>query len=239
MSRIIIWTLILMVILAIGSVMMANRSVFESLAPGGNAQESQDQTFAAFQNLIARAKSGDAQAQFNVGRAYAEGRGVEASKPTAAGYFTKAANQGHANAQVRLGLMYYYGDGVRQDYYKAAKMFRLAASMGLNKDAQYMLAEMYRLGQGVQNDVSQAVKYYRLSAKRGHPGAQMFLGSMYEKGWGIKKDLVAAYVFYARAVPQAKNAKAYNKQYDPVASLARVKALMTRVQLAEAGKLLK
>ena len=233
MSRIILWTLVLMVVLAIAAGIMANRTVVEDSASPGKAQ---DKVFAGFQTLITRAKSGDPQAQFGAGRAYAEGRGVAVSKPTAAAYFAKAAEQGHANAQVRLGLMYYYGDGVRQDYYKAAKWFRLAASMGLNQDAQYMLAEMYRTGQGVHNDISKAVEYYRLSAKRGHVGAQMFLGNMYEKGWGIQKDLVTAYVWYTRAVPQAKQAKAYNKSYKPVASLARVKELMTRVQLDEAAR---
>ena len=111
------------------------------------------------------AKKGDADAQFNVGLLYEQGKGVPVdgnSKAmdyeiaaqnyvTAMKWYTLAAAQGYAQAQTQLGAMYYNGQGVVQDYKTAMKWFTLAAEEG-NGSAQYGLSIMHARGQSVAQD---------------------------------------------------------------------------------------
>jgi hypothetical protein len=68
-----------------------------------------------------------AEADFQRGRDYAEGRGVEKDLAKAAEYYRKAAEQGHAEAQFSLGYAYRYGYGVAKDIDEAARWYRKAA----------------------------------------------------------------------------------------------------------------
>ncbi|HAC06405.1 MAG TPA: hypothetical protein DCF71_11160, partial [Gemmatimonadetes bacterium] len=84
------------------------------------------------------AEQGDARAQTNLGRMYANGRGVPEDKAEAVRWYRLGAEQGYAIAQTTLGLMYSLGDGVPQDYVEAARWLRLAAEQG-DPRAQYFL----------------------------------------------------------------------------------------------------
>jgi TPR repeat protein len=53
--------------------------------------------------LKARAEQGDASAQFDLGLAYAGGRGVPKNLTHDVKWYRKAADQGHADAQYHLG----------------------------------------------------------------------------------------------------------------------------------------
>jgi TPR repeat protein len=59
------------------------------------------------------AEQGHAEAQYNLGGMYAEGRGVPQDYGKAVKWFRKAAEQGHAEAQYNLGGMYFGGRGVQ------------------------------------------------------------------------------------------------------------------------------
>jgi len=61
--------------------------------------------------LRARAEQGDANAQFNLGVMYANGRGVPQDDAAAVRWFRLAADQGNAGAQHNLGFMYGTGAG--------------------------------------------------------------------------------------------------------------------------------
>ncbi len=76
------------------------------------------------------AEQGVADAQLELGRLYAEGRGVALDESKAAGMFARAANQGNATAQMLLGLSYWFGKGVPQDFAEAYKWLTLAANQG-------------------------------------------------------------------------------------------------------------
>ena len=56
------------------------------------------------------AASGDACAQFRLGRAYDNGNGVGQDKETAIRWYLQAAEQGYAKAQYNLGVSYCSGD---------------------------------------------------------------------------------------------------------------------------------
>ena len=76
------------------------------------------------------ADKGDADAQYNLGRMYANGRGVPQDYAAAVSWYRKAAEQRHADAQYNLGGMYAKGQGVPQDYVQAHMWWNLAAAKG-------------------------------------------------------------------------------------------------------------
>jgi TPR repeat protein len=84
------------------------------------------------------AENGDAEAQNNLGCAYARGEGVERNYEEAVKWCRKAAEQGDATAQNNLGLAYTHGEGVEQDHDEAVKWFRKATENGY-AGAQYSL----------------------------------------------------------------------------------------------------
>ena len=73
------------------------------------------------------AKQGDANAQYNLGVMYDNGRGVPQGYKTAVKWYRLAAEQGYADAQYNLGLMYAEGRGVPKDDKTALKWYKLAA----------------------------------------------------------------------------------------------------------------
>ena len=74
------------------------------------------------------AKKGFAQAQYNLGVLYLEGKGVKANLIKAKKLFEFAAEQGVVKAQNKLALMHVKGMGVVKDFNKAIKWWNLAAA---------------------------------------------------------------------------------------------------------------
>lgn len=109
------------------------------------------------------AEKGDPEAQFNLGRKYAEGKGVSQNYAESVKWYRKAADQGHAVAQYGLGLAYYNAKGVAQDYAEALNWFRKAADQGVAL-AQSNLGVMYARGEGVPKDDVEAYAWYNLAA---------------------------------------------------------------------------
>ena len=72
------------------------------------------------------AEQGDANAQFNLGVAYRNGRGVARDFAEAVRWYRLAAEQGFAVAQNYLGAMYDNGEGVERDHEEAVRWYRLA-----------------------------------------------------------------------------------------------------------------
>jgi len=100
---------------------------------------------------------GYADAQYNLGVCYKNGKGVTQDYSEAAKWFRNAADQGYAIAQVDLGWCYDTGKGVAQDYSETVKWNRKAAEQG-NVIAQSNLGWCYAQGHGVTQDYSEAVK---------------------------------------------------------------------------------
>jgi uncharacterized protein len=66
------------------------------------------------------AEQGLANAQYNLGLTYGNGRGVLQDDREAVKWWRKAAEQGNAIAQMNLGANYARGEGVPQDFIRAA-----------------------------------------------------------------------------------------------------------------------
>ena len=115
--------------------------------------------------MTARAATGDALAQVNLGNMYRTGEGVPQDYAEAMRWYRLAADQGHAAAQTNLGVMYGTGEGVPQDYAEAMRWYRLAADQG-HAAAQFNLGVMYTDGNGVPQDYVQAHMWFNLAASR-------------------------------------------------------------------------
>ena len=99
------------------------------LEDGVAASERGDYTTAL--NLFhSLAVQGDAEAQFNLGVMYYDGKGVPQDYAEAAKWYRLAATQGNADAQFNLGTMYAKGQGVVQSYVRAHLWFSLSSFSG-------------------------------------------------------------------------------------------------------------
>ncbi len=120
----------------------------------------------SIRSLRATAQQGNADAQYELGRRYRKGDGVEKNPQQAVEWFRLAASQGHANAQNLLGVMYSDGRGIGKDLARAAEMFRLAAKQH-HAAAQLSLGVSYEQGLGVPVDYPRALMWYRFSKYEG------------------------------------------------------------------------
>ena len=119
------------------------------------------------QDLRRRAIQGEAQAQFELGCLYDEGKGVWEDHAKKSELWHSAAEQGHVGAQCALGRLCHVPPA---DDAEAAKWFCRAAWRG-SVDAQYEIAWLYAEGKGVPKDEREAYIWLSISAMEGHSGA--------------------------------------------------------------------
>ena len=83
------------------------------------------------------AEQGDADAQFNLGNMYDNGKGVKQDYFEAVKWYRKVAEQGNANAQVLLGFLYILGKGVQRNKALAKEWFGKACDNGDQEGCEY------------------------------------------------------------------------------------------------------
>ncbi|HEY5914366.1 MAG TPA: PEGA domain-containing protein [Verrucomicrobiae bacterium] len=177
------------------------------------------------------AEQGLAEAQHQLGLDYTGGDGVKMNKAEGARWFRRAAEQNLVEAQVDFGLCCVRGDGVAANGVEGVEWFRKAAARG-SGDAEYQVGKCYLEGAGVSKDIDQALMWIRHAAERGFPPAQNELGVCYEKGIGVTKDPLQAYKWFALAA-----ARDDAHAVDIRVSLAKMEALLSKEQVAEAQRL--
>ncbi len=139
----------------------------------------------AFREWKAGADAGQAEAQFDLGVLYAQGRGVQRDLTEAARWYRKAAAQGNAEAEFALGQMYSRGWGVPRDEADALRWFEMANNPDSDgPPTDWALIEGY----GMEQDQKQAAYWYELAAAKGHAEAQYNLGRLYATGKGVPHD---------------------------------------------------
>jgi localization factor PodJL len=167
--------------------------------------------------LGSAAASGDALAQFEIARRFAEGKGVVQDHKQAFVWYERAATRGLALAQFCLGAYYERGVGTDPDRERARVWYRRAAEQGYAK-AMHNLAVL-SVGSGeMQADYPAAAAWFRKAAERGLTDSQFNLGILYENGRGVPRDPQEAYKWYALAA----------RSGDPMAArrLEQIKARM-------------
>ena len=138
---------------------VALAAILITLAPGVWVHARQELTPAAVAETHARAGHGDADAQYELGIMYAEGRGVPQNDAVAFAWYRQAAEQGVAEAQFNVGLMYSAGRGVPRDEAEAVTWYQQAAAQGL-AEAQVNLGVIFAAGQVVVSDLVTAYIYF-------------------------------------------------------------------------------
>lgn len=89
--------------------------------------------------LIRKAESGDAEAQYELGHKYQSGEdGFESNLDEAKKWYLKAAELGNSNAQVQIAFFYNYGLGGPKDLEKAEYWFLKAAAQSNYRAYDYL-----------------------------------------------------------------------------------------------------
>jgi hypothetical protein len=153
---------------------------------------------------VARAKAGDATAQYDVGVFYARGDGLVQDYASAASWFHAAAAQGNVAAEYNLGVLYGQGLGVAKDKTAALNWYRSAADQN-HPAAQFNLALAYAAGNGTKQDFATAARWYQRAAEQGLAPAMVNLAILFEQGNGIDRSLVDAYAWYSAAAERGDN----------------------------------
>jgi len=139
----------------------------------------------AYSEWKAAAEAGVAEAQFDLGVLYAQGRGVQRNLTEATKWYRKAAEQGNSEAEFALGQMYSLGWGVPRDEADALRWIQMANDPDSDgPPTDWALIEGY----GVSRDAKEAAYWYQLAADKGHAEAQYNLGRLYATGEGVRKD---------------------------------------------------
>jgi uncharacterized protein len=154
---------------------------------------------ASFEQTMAAAEKGNADAQNALGLAYFSGLRGEENTPAAVSWFEKAAQQKHPAAMYNLGVLAYNGEVASTNKAKGVELIKEAAGAG-NPDAQYMIGTMYQSGAITgARDFNQAYTYVSSAAHQGFPEAQNRLGYFYSNGLGVIKNDNIAHEWYLKA----------------------------------------
>ena len=167
-------------------------------APAANAGAADHGTAPGPSALQALAEQGKADAQFDLGFAYAKGQGVTRDDVAAHHWFALAAAQGMAKAQYWMGFMAERGRGGQRSYADALQWYRRAADQGFSP-AEVAMGRFYGRALGVARDPAQRNDWYRRAAEHGNPVGQWALGNFYQFGDGMPKDMTQARQWYERA----------------------------------------
>jgi len=153
----------------------------------------------------AAANRGDANAQFNLGRMYADGDGVEPDMDEAIKWYRLAATNGHSEAQFNLGVILTSRLGEDRNIHDAIRFYEQAFANGI-AEAAHNLAVIYDEGIEVQKDLKTAIIWYTRAAEKGLAHAQHKLAHSFSSGAGVAKDNTIAFKWFLAAAEQGDSA---------------------------------
>lgn len=148
-------------------------------------------------DLLAKAKQGDARSQLLLAYRYRDGVGVKRDYAGAMRWAHPAADRGNAEAQDFVGWMYFAGRGVKQSPEIAAGYFKAAA--GKSAAAAWNLGQCYFAAQGVDHNVPKALEAWKKAAAMKHGRAASTAAMVYLAGEGVPADAKAARKLAERA----------------------------------------
>ncbi len=134
------------------------------------------------------AERGLPDAEYFYGECFNWGIGVEANKPEAISWLTRAADHGHARAQFTLGVVTILIKPSPEGAEELVKWWSKASKQGL-ADAQMALGSMFL---DAKKDVNMAFGLVKLAAEQGNVKAQVRLSECYLTGEGCVIDTTEA-----------------------------------------------
>ena len=193
------------------------------------------------------AESGSAAAQYELGDALWNGRGIAEDDVEAVRWYRKAAEQGFMPAERRLGLVLggnrvlhdLYGSGPRENLAEAAQWFRKAAEQG-DRESMMALGYFYWNGKGVSQNWSEGTRWYARDAEEnGDTQAMDKLSWAYFNGKGVEKNAAEAYR-WLKAALLIDQARGGSPRFPPettwTAALKTIAADLKPDQVAAADK---
>jgi localization factor PodJL len=147
-------------------------------------------------DLLARAQTGDPEAQFELAAHYAEDSAATGKLALAAQWYEKAAQQGHAVAEYRLASLYEKGRGVAKDIERAKDLYQRAAEKG-NIRAMHNLGVLAAEGTDGKPNYTSAALWFSKAAEYGVKDSQYNFAVLLARGLGVTKDLVRSYTWFA------------------------------------------
>lgn len=176
-----------------------------------------------FVEKVILAEKGDSEAQYFVGKCYAEGNGIGRNLRKSIEWYNKAAKHGSAEARYQVGRCYLEGKGVKENWEKAIECFTTIqdklACLKVSEDCkefvkyaifaekgsancQFLLGLCYFRGKGVRKDWDKAINWILRSAGQNYPQAQYYLGLCYKQGKGVKMDMEKGFDCFENAAKQ-------------------------------------
>jgi hypothetical protein len=141
-----------------------------------------------------KADEGDAYAQFKIGLAYSQGKGIKEDDATASEWWIKASEQGEPHAQFALAGAYYHGKGIEKNDEKFIELLKKSAEQN-EGHAMLLLGKEYLSGDIVEKDETKANEQFKKAfeilqkaAKDGDSFAMRRLGLMYSDGYGVYEN---------------------------------------------------
>ena len=163
----------------------------------------------ALEWLTEAAEAGLVHAQYELGKIYRDGRGVEKDALLAAAWLTRAAEQGSDAASYALGaLLLTGGEGLAKDILSALNWLRRSAEDG-NQYAQYQLGRLLLRGEDAPREIEEAVRWLTASAEQGNRYAQYALGKLYLMGKEVPRDPEAAVRWFTLSAAQGNEYAQY------------------------------
>ena len=163
----------------------------------------------ALEWLTEAAEAGLVHAQYDLGKIYRDGRGVEQDALLAAAWLTRAAEQGSDAASYALGaLLLTGGEGLAKDILSALNWLRRSAEDG-NQYAQYRLGRLLLRGEDAPREIEEAVRWLTASAEQGNRYAQYALGKLYLMGKEVPRDPEAAVRWFTLSAAQGNEYAQY------------------------------
>jgi TPR repeat protein len=148
-----------------------------------------------WKELLALAKAGSAEAQWEVGYYYESGAvdesGIILTKTNllkAHRWYKLSAEQGNSTAQVAISNLLSTGDGIARDYKSAVSWAKKAMAQG-NASGAFNLGTIYR----DQGKPEMAFQCYSRAASMGDNDSLLQVGLCYLFGIGTKQDFGEAY----------------------------------------------
>jgi TPR repeat protein len=151
-----------------------------------------DLTPTELNELLSKAQSGEAEAQFWVGIMYIEGKKLS-NLEEGARWLLKSAEQSYAPAQRAYGLM------SRLTNPSVGERWMLRAAEQGDTEAQFWLGVSYEQNWFGTIDHQEALKWYKRAAEDGDPDAEVELGEHYEDGDGVEQNYALAAAWYRKA----------------------------------------
>ncbi len=155
--------------------------------------------------LEKKAKTGNSEAQYQLGETYFEALKVKQDLSVAKRWIEQAAAQKNSKAIYRLASMRFTGTGFKADSIEGRELFARSLP-GLNKlaaagdaDAQGKLGVLYMMGLAVGQDFEKAVELFRKAAAAGNVKAQADLAGAYLVGKSVTINPTLAGEWFERA----------------------------------------